>query len=126
MTADIGAAGTIDLREATVLPGLVDAHVHLTLAGSAEDNARATLMAGFTTVQDLGALGLRELGVARQRRRGPEGCTGPRIVASGPWLGVTGGGTCQLQGIGVRGAEARFEPAFARTCGAAPTSSRCA
>ena len=45
-----------DLGDVTLLPGLIDAHVHLTLGGAAEANARATLLAGFTTVQDLGAL----------------------------------------------------------------------
>ena len=103
VTADIGAAGTIDLREATVLPGLVDAHVHLTLAGSAEDNARATLMAGFTTVQDLGALAYANLALRDDIRAGK--IIGPRVVASGPWLG-TSGATCDFNGIGVRGVDA--------------------
>src|SRR5688572_20498977 len=39
----------INLGEATLLPGLIDAHVHLMLGGTAEANARATLKAGFTT-----------------------------------------------------------------------------
>src|SRR4029453_14087125 len=42
-----------ELRDVTLLPGLIDAHVPLTLSGGAEANARATLLAGFTTVQDL-------------------------------------------------------------------------
>ena len=37
------------------MPGLIDAHVHLTI-GTPDSTARATLLAGFTTVQDLGAL----------------------------------------------------------------------
>ncbi len=41
-----------NLGEATLMPGIIDAHVHLTLGGAGEANARATLRAGFTTVQD--------------------------------------------------------------------------
>lgn len=69
---------TIDLGDATLLPGLIDVHVHLSWyfgpsgrygdAGSPEyaaeaiaANARATLLAGFTTVQSLGAPGDRRL-----------------------------------------------------------------
>ncbi|HEX8076287.1 MAG TPA: hypothetical protein VF511_00620, partial [Chthoniobacterales bacterium] len=39
-----------DLGDATLMPGLIDAHVHLMLGGPGEANARATLKAGFTTV----------------------------------------------------------------------------
>src|SRR6185503_7703279 len=40
-------AGTIDLSGMTVMPGLIDAHVHLLLAGAPRANAAATLRAGF-------------------------------------------------------------------------------
>jgi imidazolonepropionase-like amidohydrolase len=98
-----GDARILDLGDLTLLPGLIDAHVHLTLAGEPEENARATLLAGFTTVQDLGAVGYEniELRDAIEAER----AVGPRVVASGPWLGISGG-TCDFQGIGVRGAEA--------------------
>jgi len=49
----------IDLGEATVLPGLIDAHVHLTIGGPPRAAALATLKAGFTTVADLGAVSQR-------------------------------------------------------------------
>src|SRR5688572_14648101 len=39
----------IDLGNATLLPGLIDAHVHLQLAGRPQANAEAILNAGFTT-----------------------------------------------------------------------------
>ncbi len=39
-------ADVVDLPATTLLPGLIDAHVHLTLGGRPEDNARATLAAG--------------------------------------------------------------------------------
>ena len=92
-----------DLGDATLLPGLIDAHVHLTLAGTAEANARATLLAGFTTVQDLGALDYANIRLRDAISAGK--LTGPRVVSSGPWLGVSGG-TCDFQGIGVKGADA--------------------
>lgn len=96
-------ARTLDLASGTVLPGLIDTHVHLTLGATAEENARATLMAGFTTVQDLGALKYANI----QLRDDIEGgrAVGPRIIASGPWLGETGK-ICDFEGIGVLGAEA--------------------
>ena len=50
-------ASVVELPAITVLPGLIDAHVHFTLGGKPSANARATLDAGFTTVQDLGATG---------------------------------------------------------------------
>src|SRR5687768_8975426 len=55
--AGVKPDSTIDLGDVTLLPGLIDAHVHLTLAGQPDSNARANLLAGFTTVQDLGAIG---------------------------------------------------------------------
>ena len=99
----VRAAREIDLGAAILLPGLIDTHVHLTLGGPAAANAAATLDAGFTTVQDLGSLGYAALGLRDSIAAGL--LPGPRVIASGPWLGVTGG-TCDFQGIGVRGAEA--------------------
>ena len=93
----------IDLGEATLMPGMIDAHVHLLLGGPAEGNARATLKAGFTTVQDLGALNYANIKVRNAIRDGK--FPGPRVVSSGPWLGVSKG-TCDFQGIGVEGVDA--------------------
>jgi imidazolonepropionase-like amidohydrolase len=90
----------IDLGETTLMPGLIDAHVHLLLGGPAEANARATLKAGFTTVQDLGALNYANIKIRNAIRDGK--FPGPRVVSSGPWLGVSKG-TCDFQGIGVQG-----------------------
>ena len=96
-------ATVVDLPKTTLLPGLIDAHVHLTLGGPPADNARATLGAGFTTVQDLGAQTYANVALRDDIRAGR--IEGPRIVASGPWLGIAGG-TCDFNGIGVRGVDA--------------------
>lgn len=77
----------------TILPGLVDAHVHLTLAGKPEANAAATLRAGFTTVIDLGSI---DGGGVRLRNEVASGRTlGPRIIAAGSWIG-TRNGVCEF------------------------------
>lgn len=96
-------ARIIELPGAILLPGLIDTHVHLTLGGPADSNARATLLAGFTTVQDLGATNYANVALRDAVAAGR--VTGPGIVASGPWLGRTGA-SCDFGGIGVRGAEA--------------------
>lgn len=93
----------IDLGDVTLLPGLVDAHVHLTIGGDPEANARAVLRAGFTTVVDLGAT---SDAVLRLRDRIAAGAMeGPRILAAGLWAG-TKGGVCEFGGIGLTGPEA--------------------
>jgi imidazolonepropionase-like amidohydrolase len=100
-------ARVLELTGRTVLPGLIDAHVHLTLGGNPDSNARATLLAGFTTVADLGSAGgagvrLRDA-IARGR------VPGPRIVAAGSWIGAKGG-VCEFGGATVDGAvEARAQ-----------------
>jgi imidazolonepropionase-like amidohydrolase len=96
-------ASVIDLPSTTLLPGLIDAHVHLVLGGQPAANARATLAAGFTTVQDLGAAAYANVTLRDAIAAGR--IEGPRVVASGPWLGIAGG-ICDFNGIGVRGAEA--------------------
>jgi len=82
------------------LPGLIDAHVHLTL-GTADSNARVTLLAGFTTVLDLG--GLAHGNIALRDRVAAGRTPGPRILSAGGWIGVHGG-ICDFDGRGVRGA----------------------
>ena len=76
----------ITLPKGTVLlPGLIDAHVHLGLSRDSAADARKTLDAGFTTVRDLGG----GLAVAQQISEGK--IEGPRAIASGPGLGSPGG-----------------------------------
>jgi len=102
------AAGdtTIDLPDATLLPGLIDMHTHLTFELSSLSyeglkistarealhgarNARRTLEAGFTTVRNLGAKDYADIALRDAINDGD--VIGPRIVASGPALGITGG-----------------------------------
>ena len=102
------AAGdaTIDLPDATVLPGLIDMHTHLTFELSSLSyeglkistarealhgarNARRTLEAGFTTVRNLGAKDYAD--IALRDAINDSDVIGPRIVASGPAMGITGG-----------------------------------
>ncbi len=96
----------VDLRKATVLPGLIDVHVHLTddtnfdpyhelstsVAKSAligARNAKVTLEAGFTTVRNVGADGFADVDL---RDAIAEGLVeGPHMQVSGPALGITGG-----------------------------------
>lgn len=90
-------ARVIDLKDKFVLPGLMDVHVHLTMLKGkdigADDralagviNAKKTLMAGFTTVRDLGARGDVIFKLRKKINKGD--IDGPRIFAAGQIIGV--------------------------------------
>ena len=106
-TAPDGAT-VVDLRGQTVLPGLIDVHVHLTgnagepwyqgltpkysqsyAATTGLKNALITARAGFTTVRDLG--GPPEASIAMRDAVNEGSFPGPRILVAGPALSIIGG-----------------------------------
>jgi len=105
-TAAPAQAVTVDLKDKTVVPGMVDLHVHLTgdpggdfWKGAVEPdewdvvvgakNARLTALAGFTTVREAGSGPASAFSLRRGTAEGF--IDGPRIVAAGPSLAIVGG-----------------------------------
>lgn len=96
----------IDLTRYTLLPGLIDVHTHLTGVPNFDpyfelsmtpgkeailgvENARTTLLAGFTTVRNVGANGFTDVALRDEINAGH--IAGPHMQVSGPALGITGG-----------------------------------
>jgi imidazolonepropionase-like amidohydrolase len=108
-----GTVQRVDLGNATCLPGLIDMHVHLGSQTSAQAYAEGfrlnpedyayrsvgyaekTLLAGFTTVRDLGGASIMGLRNAIDQRM----IRGPRIVAAGKSIATTGGHADPRNGI---------------------------
>jgi len=103
-------AEVIELGDATLMPGFIDAHTHLTMMYSedyaraaldglrkpipemaldASVNARITLMAGFTTVRDVGSAEYLDAGLRNAISRGV--VPGPRMLVAVHAIGATGG-----------------------------------
>jgi imidazolonepropionase-like amidohydrolase len=99
---------TLEFPSATIMPGLVDAHVHLIWPGDgrpndvftkaasdadlllvAAKNARAALRCGVTTLRDVGSRGRIAMDLRDAINRGD--AIGPRILAAGPPITITGG-----------------------------------
>lgn len=105
----------IDLSKLTVLPGLIDAHVHLAIGGTVANNAKADLDAGFTTVADLGSRTNRMLRLRDSINAGF--IPGPRVLATGMWIG-TKGGVCEFNGLGLDGGPDAFKQRVIENAGA--------
>ena len=103
-------AEVIDLGDATLLPGFIDAHTHLSMEASddwkqaalnrlqkpvaeqaldASVNARRTLLAGFTTVRDVGSSDYLDVGLRNAINSGA--IVGPRMLVTVHAIGSTGG-----------------------------------
>ncbi len=105
--ATVPTGTIIDLGDVTILPGLIDMHTHLSfdlegnwlqrgVTDTAGDNAlrgarnaRITLLAGFTTVRDVGSGDFVD--VALMRATDQNFIPGPRIFPAGHSIGITGG-----------------------------------
>lgn len=102
-------ARTVDLGDATLLPGFIDAHTHIigrSLSDPLSDaavthdylgydaivgvsNARKTLMAGFTTIRNVGAPDFEDMSLRQAVNDGV--VPGPRMQNAGHAIGMTGG-----------------------------------
>ncbi|MGS2719248.1 amidohydrolase family protein [Paraglaciecola aestuariivivens] len=104
----------LNLPGKTLVPGLMDAHTHISLspedgwdteaavlkqtdfAVRAVSHARTTLLSGFTTIRDLFSMYHADIAVARGVKRGD--IIGPDIIGSGYSIGITGG-HCDITGF---------------------------
>jgi imidazolonepropionase-like amidohydrolase len=124
---DVAGAKVVDLRNATVLPGLIDSHVHLSgiddrfqarLQANLRDNedeaytalinARKTLLAGFTTVRDLGGDPRLVLSLRDSINAGD--LAGPTILSAARMISVSGGHGDPRNGRNREGAAAVANP----------------
>ena len=110
--SDTNEAITLDLGGQFVLPGLIDAHVHLAGSGEADSqfraedgamalkilsNAQKNLAAGITTVRDLGGWNELEFVVREWIQRGE--FAGPRLCLAGRFISITEAGADYYEGM---------------------------
>src|SRR5262245_8528163 len=111
---EAGGAQVLDLGDATLLPGLIDSHVHLQdepgsnwvtqrayettalMTLRAARNARRSLLHGFTTVRDLGSTGFVDVALSKATAQG--WIEGPSVIPVGHYITITGG-HCDLTGF---------------------------
>jgi imidazolonepropionase-like amidohydrolase len=127
---EVPSARSIDLKDQTLLPGLVDTHVHLSFApetklwsaaiDTPEDvalfafsNAKKTLEAGFTTVRDVGSDGYSIHALREAVNKGL--VAGPRIFLSGTSLSIVGGHG-DMSGLNRKATEALFPYEYTGAC----------
>ncbi len=148
-------AKLVDLGDVTLLPGFIDAHTHIIGRELADPqandaavrdyqatgaiigvaNAQKTLLAGFTTIRNVGAPDFDDMALRKAVNEG--NVIGPRMQNAGHAIGITGG-HCDENGFrpGSDGRQPdarhrrrrpiRFAPRCAIRRSTAPTSSRCA
>lgn len=125
-----GAASVIDLKDRTLLPGLIDTHVHFSFSPATRNwsaaidtpedvalfsfsNAKKTLEAGFTTVRDVGSDGYA---IHALRDAINDGIvTGPRIFLSGTSLSIVGGHG-DMSGLNRKTTEALYPYDYTGAC----------
>jgi imidazolonepropionase-like amidohydrolase len=131
-TAPAGAT-VVDMRSRTVMPGLIDVHVHLGYdanlpwyqritpkysdpftAITGLKNALSMARAGFTTVRDLGSNGVAGIATRDAIREGS--FPGPRVLVSGPALSTIGGHGDEAVGLKPELAEAINEHGQVNVC----------
>ena len=127
---DVPDAPTIDLKDRTLVPGLIDSHVHFSfgpeteLWSSAIDtpedvalfafaNAKKTLEAGFTTVRDVGSDGNSIHALRDAINEGT--VAGPRIFLSGTSLSIVGGHG-DMSGLNRKTTEALYPYDYTGAC----------
>ena len=112
--ASVAGAQDIELKDVTCLPGLIDSHTHLTMQFSrsfysdvfrlnpadyaiqSTVYARRTLLAGFTTVRNVGDFHNESIALRNAVNKGL--VPGPRIFSAGQFIGTTGGHADQTDG----------------------------
>ena len=127
---DVPDTPTIDLKERTLLPGLIDTHVHFSFSSETKlwsaaidtpedvalfafSNAKKTLHAGFTTVRDVGSDGYS---IHALRDAINDGIvTGPRIFLSGTSLSIVGGHG-DMSGLNRKTTEALYPYDYTGAC----------